>query len=258
MPEVDGAPPPEPHPGAEATATTAVSARAAPGSRPRPSRRTVAKTKSRLPFITMGKTSDASITNPSFGVLYETRRLFERNCWLAGCSDTSTTTPTQTQPFNQAAEEQFGLGDEAKVHAHIRHAGHEEVQHPRPRHAPLAAAPHAHQGHDRERDHAEVQDGEDLDPARAIPGSARLGGEVIDVQGRALIMSAAAFSGDSGGAVLNARGEIAGVPSSIVHDVREVGIVALPESLPDYYSISTMLDDPTRDVAGLALGTRAE
>lgn len=44
---------------------------------------------------------------------------------------------------------------------------------------------------------------------------------------------------------------------SIVHDVREVGIVALPESLPDYHSISTLIDDPTRDVAGLALGTRA-
>jgi hypothetical protein len=58
--------------------------------------------------------------------------------------------------------------------------------------------------------------------------------------------------------VLNPRGEIVGVLSSIVHDVREVGIVALPESPPDYYSISTLIDDPTRDVAGLALGTRAE
>ena len=83
-------------------------------------------------------------------------------------------------------------------------------------------------------------------------------GKVIDVQGRALIMSAAAFSGDSGGAVLNARGEIVGVLSSIVHDVRGVGIVALPESLPDYYSISTLIDAPTRDVVGLVLGTRAE
>jgi hypothetical protein len=43
-----------------------------------------------------------------------------------------------------------------------------------------------------------------------------------------------------------------------VHDVREVGIVALLESLPDYYSISTLIDDPTRDVVGLVLGIRAE
>jgi hypothetical protein len=83
-------------------------------------------------------------------------------------------------------------------------------------------------------------------------------GKVIDIQGRALIMSAAVFAGDSGGAVLNPQGEIVGVLSSIVHDVREVGIVALPESLPDYYSISTRIDDPTRDVVGLVLGTGAE
>jgi hypothetical protein len=68
-------------------------------------------------------------------------------------------------------------------------------------------------------------------------------------------MSAAALAGDSGGAVLDAQGEIVGVLSSIVHDVREVGIVALPDSLPDYHSISTMIDDPTRDVVGLVLGT---
>ena len=62
----------------------------------------------------------------------------------------------------------------------------------------------------------------------------------------------------AGSAVLNARGEIVGVLSSIVHDVRGVGIVALPESLPDYYSISTLIDAPARDVVGLVLGTRAE
>lgn len=82
-------------------------------------------------------------------------------------------------------------------------------------------------------------------------------GKVIEVDGRALIMSAAAFSGDSGGAVLNADGQIIGVLSSIVHDVREVGIVTLPDSLPDYYSIATMIDDPTRNVVNEALNSHA-
>ena len=83
-------------------------------------------------------------------------------------------------------------------------------------------------------------------------------GKVMEVQGRAIIMSAAAFSGDSGGAVLNLQGQIVGVLSSIVADVREVGIVTLPDSLPDYYSISTLIDDPTRDVVNRTLGSGAE
>jgi hypothetical protein len=77
-------------------------------------------------------------------------------------------------------------------------------------------------------------------------------GSVIQVQGRALVMSAAAFNGDSGGAVLNAAGEIVGVLSSLVGDVREQGVVALPSSLPDYYSICTLLDDPTRAIIATA------
>jgi hypothetical protein len=61
-------------------------------------------------------------------------------------------------------------------------------------------------------------------------------------------MSAAAFNGDSGGAVLNAAGQIVGVLSSLVGDVREQGVVDLPSTLPDYYSICTLLDDPTREI----------
>jgi hypothetical protein len=78
-------------------------------------------------------------------------------------------------------------------------------------------------------------------------------GTIIDIQGRALIMSAAAFSGDSGGAVLNAAGQLIGVLSSIIGDVREVGIVDLPDSLPDYYSIATTIDELTRAVVNLVL-----
>ena len=79
-------------------------------------------------------------------------------------------------------------------------------------------------------------------------------GNVIQVQGRALIMSAAAFNGDSGGAVLNAAGEILGVLSSLVGDVRDQGVVALPAWLPDYYSICTLIDDPTREIILTATG----
>jgi len=79
-------------------------------------------------------------------------------------------------------------------------------------------------------------------------------GNVIQVQGRALIMSAAAFNGDSGGAVLNAAGQIVGVLSSLVGDVREQGVVDLPSSLPDYYSICTLIDDPTREIIRTAAG----
>ena len=79
-------------------------------------------------------------------------------------------------------------------------------------------------------------------------------GNVIQVQGRALIMSAAAFNGDSGGAVLNASGEILGVLSSLVGDVRDQGVVTLPASLPDYYSICTLIDDPTREIILTATG----
>lgn len=73
-------------------------------------------------------------------------------------------------------------------------------------------------------------------------------GSVVQVQGRSLVMSAPAFNGDSGGAVLNASGQIVGVLSSLVGDVRDQGVVALPSSLPDYYSICTLIDDVTRDI----------
>jgi hypothetical protein len=53
-------------------------------------------------------------------------------------------------------------------------------------------------------------------------------------------------------------GQIVGVLSSLVGDVREVGIVTLPASLPDYDSISTMIDDPTRAVVSAALGAGAD
>ena len=79
-------------------------------------------------------------------------------------------------------------------------------------------------------------------------------GNVIQVQGRALVMSAAVFNGDSGGAVLNAAGQIVGVLSSLVGDVREQGVVTLPPSLPDYYSICTLIDDPTREIIRSASG----
>jgi len=82
-------------------------------------------------------------------------------------------------------------------------------------------------------------------------------GNVVQVQGRALIMSAAAFNGDSGGAVLNAAGQIVGVLSSLVGDVREQGVVALSSSLPDYYSICTLIDDPTREIILTAAGVAA-
>ena len=78
-------------------------------------------------------------------------------------------------------------------------------------------------------------------------------GRIMQVDGRALIMSAAAFSGDSGGAVLNADGQLVGVLSSIVGDVCEVGVVTLPDSLPDYYSISPALDEPTHAVVNAVL-----
>jgi hypothetical protein len=80
-------------------------------------------------------------------------------------------------------------------------------------------------------------------------------GNVVQVQGRALVMTAAAFNGDSGGAVLNADGQLVGVLSSLVGDVREQGVVTLPSSLPDYYSICTLVDDPTRAIIQTAAGT---
>ena len=79
-------------------------------------------------------------------------------------------------------------------------------------------------------------------------------GNVIQVQGRALVMFAAVFNGDSGGAVRNAAGQIVGVLSSLVGDVREQGVVTLPPSLPDYYSICTLIDDPTREIIRSASG----
>jgi len=80
-------------------------------------------------------------------------------------------------------------------------------------------------------------------------------GNVIQVQGRALVMSAAAFNGDSGGAVLNAAGQIVGVLSSLVGDVREQGVVTIPSSRPDYYSICTLVDDTTREIVLAAGGS---
>jgi hypothetical protein len=49
-----------------------------------------------------------------------------------------------------------------------------------------------------------------------------------------------------------------GVLSSLVGDVREVGIVTLPDSLPHYYSTSPVIDDPTRAVVDLALASDAK
>ena len=49
-------------------------------------------------------------------------------------------------------------------------------------------------------------------------------------------------------------GQIVGVLSSLVGDVREQGVVALSSSLPDYYSICTLIDDPTREIILTAAG----
>jgi len=79
-------------------------------------------------------------------------------------------------------------------------------------------------------------------------------GKVIAVLGRNLILSAPAFHGDSGGAVLNAQGLIVGVLSQLVADVRQRGVATVPDSLADYYSGATLIDDQTREIIHATTG----
>jgi hypothetical protein len=80
-------------------------------------------------------------------------------------------------------------------------------------------------------------------------------GKVIAALGHNLILSAPAFHGDSGGAVLNAQGQIVGVLSQLVADVRQRGVATVPASLADYYSCATLIDDQTRDIIHMVVGT---
>jgi hypothetical protein len=73
-------------------------------------------------------------------------------------------------------------------------------------------------------------------------------GKVIALLGNNLILSAAAYHGNSGGPVLNAQGQIVGVLSQLVVDVRRRGVAPVPAELPDYYSGATLIDDQTRDI----------
>ena len=79
-------------------------------------------------------------------------------------------------------------------------------------------------------------------------------GKVIAVLGRNLILSAPAFHGDSGGAVLNAQGQIVGVLSQLVADVRQRGVATVPDSLADYYSGATLIDDQAREILRATTG----
>ena len=79
-------------------------------------------------------------------------------------------------------------------------------------------------------------------------------GKVIAVLGRNLILSAPAFHGDSGGAVLNAQGQIVGVLSQLVADVRQRGVATVPAALADYYSGTTLIDDQTREIMRATTG----
>ena len=73
-------------------------------------------------------------------------------------------------------------------------------------------------------------------------------GKVVAVLGLNVILSAPAYHGDSGGAVLNAQGQIVGVLSQLVGDVRRRGVATVPAELPDYYSGGTLIDDLTREI----------
>jgi hypothetical protein len=79
-------------------------------------------------------------------------------------------------------------------------------------------------------------------------------GKVIAVLGGNLILSAPVFHGDSGGAVLNAQGQIVGVLSQLVADIRQRGVASVPAALADYYSGTTLIDDQTREIIRAATG----
>ena len=72
-------------------------------------------------------------------------------------------------------------------------------------------------------------------------------GMVLDIQGRAIITNTLAYPGSSGGVLINKKGEVLGVASSLIGHVREQG-VTVHESLSDHYTIIVGFTEEARRV----------
>ncbi len=72
-------------------------------------------------------------------------------------------------------------------------------------------------------------------------------GKIIDIQGRAIITNTRAFNGSSGGVLLNERGEVLGVASSLIGHIRRQEVF-VPEPLSDYYTVIVGFNEMDRDL----------